>query len=115
MAIRFFKRELSEKGLIGIWKHPIQACIIRLNENVFANYNNEIFQFNGNRTFIFGEYSKNGPLYEVKGTWRLSIDKTRIELFFDNGSTNSIDIHDYDEKTFATTSVEGNNFIYTKE
>ena len=115
MTSWFFKKKLSEEGLIGIWKHSIQASIIRLNENVFANYNNEIFKFNANRTFTFGEYSRNGPLYEVKGTWRLNIDKTRIELFFDDGQANSIDIRDYDGKTFITTSMEGNNFTYIKE
>ncbi len=111
----FFKTKLSEKGLIGIWKHSIQAFTLRINDNVFASYNNEIFKFNANRTFTFGEYSGNNALYEIKGTWRLNSDKTRIELLFDNGHVNSIDVRDYDGKTFIATSIEGNKFIYVKE
>jgi len=89
----FFRKKLSEEGLIGIWKHPIEASRVSINGgNVVSNYNYEIFQFKANRTFSFGEYSKRGALYEVKGNWKLSNDKTRIEFFFDDGDKQSIDI-----------------------
>jgi hypothetical protein len=116
MAIFFFKKKLSEEGLIGVWKHPIEASKVSINGgDAVSIYHYEIFHFNANRMFTFGEYSKRGPLYEVKGSWRLSNDKTRIEMFFEDGETNSVDIREYDGKTFVTTSREGNNFKYTKQ
>jgi hypothetical protein len=115
METWFFSKKLSEEGLIGIWKHPIGGGKVTANgKEVFNIYTYEIFHFNANRTFTFGEYGYS-TLYEVKGTWRLSNDKARIELFFDDGESNCIDIRDYDGKTFITTSREGNNFKYTKE
>jgi hypothetical protein len=115
MATWFFTKKLNDAGLVGVWKHPIGTGNLSVNGKVVQHlYNYEIFKYNADKTFTFGEYG-NTPLYEVQGTWRLNNDKTRIELFFDDGESNSIDIRDYDEKTFVTTSREGNNFKYTKE
>jgi hypothetical protein len=115
MAIWFFTKKLSDAGLVGIWKHPIGTGNLNVNGKVLKHlYTYEIFKFKADKTFTFGEYGIT-PLYEVRGTWRLSNDKTRIELFYDDGESNSIDIRDYDGKTFITTSREGNNFKFTKE
>lgn len=106
--------QLSEEDLIGTWKHPIQTGSITVNGEETPVYNNEIFQFKGDGTFVFGEYG-NSPLYEAEGRWKLSDDKTRLEFSFDGGETSSIDIREFDGSSFITTSSEGNDFKYTKE
>lgn len=104
----------SEEQLIGTWKHPIQVGSIIENGDTIPVYNNEIFQFKGDGTFVFGEYGAS-PLYEANGHWELSEDKTHLLFSFDDGQTSSIDIREFDGSTFITTSREGNDFKYTKE
>ena len=106
--------QLSEENLIGTWKHPIQTGSISVNGEDTPVYNNEIFQFKGDGTFVFGEYGES-PLYEAEGHWKLSDDKTRLEFSFDGGETSSIDIREFDGSSFITTSREGNDFKYTRE
>lgn len=119
-----FKKRLTEKNLVGIWKHPLLASWGNIDVtdkdgnsrvNSFQNYHNEIFNFKPDGTFTFGEYGQNGPMYEAKGWWNLSADKTRIELSYENGEASSIDIRNFDGKSFITTSALGNNFKFTKE
>lgn len=119
-----FKKRLTEENLVGIWKHPILASWGSISitnkdghneDKTFNNYHFEIFNFKSNGVFTFGEYTNNGPLFESTGYWRLSSDKTRIELSYENGEAGSIDIRNFDGKTFITTSVLGNDFKFTKE
>lgn len=109
------KEQLSEEMLIGTWKHPIEVGAYSINdgENV-PLYTYEILQLKGDGSFVFGEYGKH-PLYEVKGNWKLSDDKTRLEMSFDDGETSSIDIREFNGNSFITTSREGNDFKYVKE
>ena len=102
--------------LVGTWKHPLQVGAISINEIEEASpvYNNEIFKFNEDGTFVFGEYG-DSPLYEVKGNWKLSSDKKRIEFSYEDGETSSIDIREFDGTSFITTSREGNDYKFTKE
>jgi len=106
----------SKDQLVGTWKHPIQVGAISINEGEEASpvYNNEIFKFNEDGTFVFGEYG-DSPLYEVEGNWELSSDKKRIEFSYESGETSSIDIREFDGTSFITTSREGNDFKFTKE
>jgi hypothetical protein len=106
----------SKDQLVGTWKHPIQVGAISINEGeeVSPVYNNEIFKFNEDGTFVFGEYG-DSPLYEVEGNWELSSDKKRIEFSYESGETSSIDIREFDGTSFITTSREGNDFKFTKE
>ena len=104
----------SEENLIGTWKHPIQTGSMSVNGEDTLVYNNEIFQFKGDGTFVFGEYGAS-PLYEAEGHWKLSDDKKSLEFSFDDGQTSSIDIREFDGSSFVTTSKEGNDFKYTKE
>ena len=110
-------KQPSKEQLVGTWKHPIQVGAISINESeeVTPMYNNEIFTFNEDGTFVFGEYGESSPLYEVKGNWELSNDKKRIEFSYENGETYSIDIREFDGTSFITTSMEGNDFKFTKE
>lgn len=120
----FFKKELSEKNLVGVWKHPLIGTRGNIEivssegtkqNHSFINYHFEIFNFKSDKTFTFGEYTSSGPLYEVQGRWRLSSDKKNIELSYDNGETSLFDIRKFDGKSFVTTSIQGNDFLYTKE
>ena len=106
----------SKEQLVGTWKHPIQIGAISINDSEEATpmYNNEIFKFNEDGTFVFGEYG-DSLLYEVEGNWKLSNDKKRIEFSYENGETYSIDIREFDGTSFITTSWEGNDFKFTKE
>ena len=109
------QEQLSEEMLIGTWKHPIEVGAFSVNDGEETTmYNFEIFNFKGDGSFVFGEYG-NSPLYEVRGNWKLSDDKKRIELSLDNGETSSIDIREFNGNSFITTSREGNDFKYTKE
>lgn len=119
-----FKKRLTEENLVGIWKHsllPSWGVITITNKDghkenkTFNNYHVEIFNFKSNGAFTFGEYTNNGPFFEDKGLWRLSEDKARIELSYDNGETISIDIRNFDGRSFITTSALGNDFMFTKE
>lgn len=120
-----FKKKLTEKNLVGVWKHPILASwgSIEISggkttpsqSKPFQNYNIEIFTFRENGTFTFGEYTKSGPLYEGCGRWALSYDKTSIIFTYDNGETNRIDIREFNGDSFITTSIQGNDFKFTKE
>ena len=107
----------SKEQLVGTWKHPIQIGAISINDSEEATplYNNEIFTFNGDGTFVFGEYGESSTLYEVQGNWKLSDDKKRIEFSYETGETSSIDIREFDGTSFVTTSMEGNDFKFTKE
>ena len=117
-------KTLSEDGLIGVWKRAIETKSQltaeyedgrKVPSNV-STYTYEIFRFNANRTFSFGEYGSSlGAFYEYHGTWRLNNDKTKLELFFDDGVNNSIDIRDYDGRSFIITSEKGDDAKYTKE
>lgn len=106
----------SKDQLVGTWKHPIQIGAISINDSEEATpvYNNEIFKFNEDGTFVFGEYG-DSPLYEVEGNWELSSDKKRIEFSYENGETSSIDIREFDGTSFITTPIEGNDYKFTKE
>ena len=104
----------SKEQLIGTWKHPIQTGSISINGEETPVFNNEIFQFKGDGTFVFGEYGAS-PLYEANGHWELSEDKKSLVFSFDDGQTSSIDIREFDGSSFTTTSREGNDFKYTKE
>ena len=64
----------SQEQLIGTWKHPIQTGSFSINGEETPVFNNEIFQFKGDGTFVFGEYGAS-PLYEANGHWELSEDK----------------------------------------
>ena len=64
----------SKEQLIGTWKHPIQTGSFSINGEETPVFNNEIFQFKGDGTFVFGEYGAS-PLYEANGHWELSEDK----------------------------------------
>ena len=110
-------KQPSKEQLVGTWKHPIQVGAISINESeeVTPMYNNEIFTFNEDGTFVFGEYGESSPLYEVKGNWELSNDKKRIEFSYEGGETSSIDIREFDGTSFITTSIKGNDFKFTKE
>ncbi len=119
-----FKKRLNEENLIGIWKHPILASWGSISitskdgtntDQPFHDYHDEIFNFKADRTFTVGEYGKGGALYEARGTWRLSADKRRIEFLYDNGESISIDIREFDGRSFITTSIQGNDFKFTKE
>lgn len=120
----FFNKKISEDALIGVWKHPINAgggsFEIKKSDGTTSNhpfvvYNFEIFHFRSNKTFTFGEYSNSGPLYEVQGRWKLSSDKKRIDFSYDNGDTYSMDIRNFNGKSFITTSAQGSDFLFTKE
>ena len=100
--------------MIGTWKHPIQTGSININGEENPVFNNEIFQFKGDGTFVFGEYGAS-PIYEANGHWELSEDKKSLVFSFDDGQTSSIDIREFDGNSFITTSREGNDFKYTKE
>lgn len=107
----------SKEQLVGTWKHPIQIGAISINESEEATplYNDEIFTFNEDGTFVFGEYGESSPIYEVKGNWNLSNDKKRIEFSYETGETSSIDIREFDGTSFVTTSMKGNDYKFTKE
>ena len=115
-----FKKTPSETQLVGVWKHRILASWASIEVNsrridLPNNYNEEIFNFRPDGSFTFGEYSGSGPLYEVRGYWRLSPDKSRLLFSYLDGETSSIDIRDYTGRSFVTTSLEGNDFKYVKE
>lgn len=116
----FFKKKLTEKNLVGIWKHPILASWVRLEVSGVAmkpiqNYNMEIINFRANGTFTIGEYGKSGPLYEGSGRWVLSTDKTTVLITYDNGVASHMDIREFNGHSFITTSVEGNDLMFTKQ
>ena len=109
------QQQPSEEKMVGTWVHPIAAGAVSINdEEPITCTNNEIITFNGDGTCVMGEYSSSSTIYEVKGNWKLSDDKTRIEFSFD-GETSSIDIREFDGKSFITTSLLGNDFKFTKQ
>lgn len=111
-----FSKKLTESNLVGVWKHPILASQFRINGGATRSiYNDEIFVLRADGTFTFGEYSSNGPLYESKGTWRTSDDRKWLVFSFPGGETSSMDIRNFDGRSFVTTSREGNKFKYTKQ
>lgn len=120
----FFNKKINEKTIVGVWKHPLMGSggnieIVskdgtKQNQS-FVNYHFEIFNLKSDKTFTFGEYTRNGALYEVQGHWRLSSDNKNLELSYDNGETSRIDIRKFDGKSFVTTSIQGNDFLFTKE
>ena len=105
-----------KEQLIGKWKHPISVDSAIANDCADSTtvYSYEIFNFKGDGTFVFGEYSQS-PLYEVEGKWELSEDNQRLILSFDEGEPSSIDIREFDGDSFVTTSKDGNDLKYTKE
>lgn len=109
----------SKEKLIGTWTHPIKIGQVEINTDNGNNfqdlYNNEIFKFYGDGTFVMGEYSGSKPLYEVNGRWDLSDDKKYLLFTYEDGSTSQIDIRGFDGNSFVTTSIQGNDFLYTKE
>lgn len=109
-----FGKKLSEENLIGTWKHPLLASWVNINGSPSYNYHDEIFVFKADKTFTFGEYGKSGALFEEKGTWKLSIDKTKIELTYESGEHSSIDIRKFNGSSFITTSIQGNDFVFKK-
>ena len=110
------QQQPTREKLIGTWKHPIYAGTFSINGQTFESYNNEIFQFKADGTFVFGEYGEDHhALYEVEGYWALSKDKKRLLFTYDSGETSSIDIRNFKGNTFTTTSMEGRDFVYTKE
>lgn len=111
------QQQPTREKLIGTWKHPIYAGYVAINNGEkMVTYNNEIFKFKADGTFIFGEYGQdNHALYEVEGYWALSKDKKRLVFTFDDGETSNIDIREFKGNSFVTTSKEGNDFKYTKE
>lgn len=120
----FFNKKISEKALVGVWKHPLYAgggtiSVVdgdgKKRDHTFVNHHFEIMNLRSDMTFTFGEYTQNGPFYEEHGRWKLSSDKKRFELIYDNGETSSMDIRKFDGKSFITTSVMGNDFLFTKE
>lgn len=115
--IQGFCQQPSREKLIGTWKHPIGTGYVSINNgDKIQNYNNEIFKFHADGTFVFGEYGHDQhALYEIEGYWALSKDKTKLIFTYDNGETGSIDIRDFNGNTFIITSKEGRDFIYTKE
>ena len=117
LAIACNSVQPSSEQLVGTWKHPILIGAISINdsEEAIPVYNNEIFTFYGDGTFVFGEYGESSTLYEVQGNWKLSDDKKRIEFSYETGETSSIDIREFDGTSFVTTSMEGNDFKYTRE
>ena len=96
--------------------HPIQVGTVSINDSkeVTPVYNNEIFTFNEDGTFVFGEYG-DSLLYEVTGIWEVSTDKKNIVFSYEDGETSSIDIREFDGTSFITTSREGNDFKFTKK
>lgn len=115
-----FKKKLTEKNLVGIWKHPILASWVSFEVSgvatePFQNYNIEIINFRANGTFTFGEYGKSGPLYQGSGRWALSNDKTSVLFTYDNGETSYIDIREFNGNSFITTSSQGNNSMFTRQ
>jgi len=52
-------------------------------------------------------------LYEVAGTYKVDNDKGGINLYVDSGQS-FIDVRKFDGNTFVTTSLQGNDFLYTK-
>ena len=117
LALACNSNQPSKEQLVGTWKHPIQNGAIGINESEEATplYNDEIFTFNEDGTFVFGEYEGSSPLYEVEGNWNLSNDKKWIVFSYETGETSSIDIREFDGTSFVTTSREGNDFKFTKE
>ena len=105
-----------KEQLIGTWKHPISVGSVNVNNDADSTtvYTYEIFKFKEDGTFVLGEYGQS-PLYEVEGKWELTEDKQSLVFTFDNGETSSIDIREFDDDSFVTTSKEGNDFKYTKE
>ena len=119
-----FKKRLTKENLVGVWKHQLLASWGNISitnkdghteEKPFNNYNYEVINFKHDGSFTFGEYGQSGPLYEVKGWWTLSVDKTRIEFSYQNGEKGSIDIRDFDGNSFITTSIQGNDFKYIRQ
>lgn len=105
-----------KKNLVGVWRHPILASWFSINNSEKVKiYHYEIFNFKADMTFSFGEYGKSGPLYEVKGRWRLSNDRKIIELFFERGDKGTIDIRDFKGNSFITTSSQGEDFKFIKD
>ena len=112
----FGQQQPSKEKLVGKWKHPINSGAYSINGKTTVVYNNEIFVFKSDGTFVFGEYNEeSSPLYEVEGSCVLSKDKKKIVFIFDDGKTSSIDIRNFTGNTFITTSMEGRDFKYTKE
>lgn len=106
---------ISEEALVGSWKHPIESKI-HLGEEVISSFTYEIFKLKADKTFTLGEYGKkNNAFYENKGTWKLSNNKQRIEVTYDDGEKANFDVRNYDGTSFVTTSKMGNDFKFTKE
>lgn len=111
-----FGNTITEKKLVGVWKHRILASWVSINDGpVHNNYHYEIFNFRSDNTFSFGEYGPSNPLYEVSGKWRLSNDRKYIELTYPTGELYNIDIRDFKGDSFITTSKEGKDFKFVKE
>lgn len=110
----FGQQQPSKEKLVGKWVHPMYVGGIEINGKTTPIYNNEIFVFKSDGTFVFGEYDGAKPLFEVEGSWVLSKDKKKIVLIYDDGETSSIDIRQFDGKSFVTTSMQGNDFKFTK-
>ncbi|MCR4827201.1 MAG: hypothetical protein K5882_09685 [Bacteroidales bacterium] len=116
LALACNSNQPSKEQLVGTWVHPIQAGTVSINDSkeVTPVYNNEIFTFSEDGTFVFGEYG-DSLLYEVTGIWEVSTDKKNIVFSYEDGETSSIDIREFDGTSFITTSREGNDFKFTKK
>ena len=111
-----FGNTITEKKLVGVWKHRILASWVSINDGpVHNNYHYEIFNFRSDNTFSFGEYGSSKPLFEVSGKWRLSSDRKNILLSYTTGESSSIDIRDFKGNSFITTSSQGKDFLFIKE
>lgn len=111
----FGQQQPSKEKLVGKWVHPMYVGGIEINGKTTPIYNNEIFVFKSDGTFVFGEYDGAKPLYEVEGSWVLSKDKKKLVFIYEDGETSSMDIRDFKGNSFVTTSIQGNDFLYTKE
>lgn len=109
---------LTGDKLIGTWEHPIETkmsySVDEGAENEFISRTYERFVFKEDQTYIFGEYDKNNKaLYEVAGTYKIDNDKGGINLYVDSDQS-FLDVRKFDGNTFVTTSLQGNDFLYTK-
>lgn len=110
------KQQPSKSNMVGTWKHPLVASVVSVNDgDPISIVNNEIITLKEDGTFVMGEYGPSSTVYEVTGTWNLSDDKTLLEFTFEDGETNSIDIREFTGDSFVTTSIQGNDFKFTKE
>ena len=111
-----FGNTVTEKKLVGVWKHRILSSWCSINDGPVQNiYHYEIFNLRSDHTFSFGEYGSTKPLYEVSGKWRLSNDKKSIEFSYPNGELINMDIREFKGNSFITTSMQGNDFKFIKE